>query len=187
MPITELDPITALLVVDLQKGIVGIPAAHPVPEIIDRSRDLLAAFREHGLPVVLINVSGAPSGRTDQGAASVAGYPDGWDELIEELDQRPTDHLVTKYTRGAFTNTGLHEKLTDLGVTEVVVIGIATASGVESTARQAHEHGYHVVVATDAVTDRSIDAHDHSIGTIFPRIAETGKTADVLALLRAHN
>jgi nicotinamidase-related amidase len=92
---------------------------------------------------------------------------------------------VTKYSRGAFTNTGLHEKLTGLGVTQVVVTGIATASGVESTVRQAHELGYNAVVVTDAVTDRSLESHEHSIGAIMPRIAETGTTADVLALLAA--
>jgi nicotinamidase-related amidase len=183
MPITELDPIAALVVIDLQKGIVNAQAAHPIPQIVARSRELLDAFRAHDLPVVLVNVSGAPSGRTDAGRASVAGYPDGWDELIDELDQQPTDHLVTKYTRGAFTNTGLHEKLSGLGVTQVYVIGIATSAGVEATARQAHEYGYNVVLVTDAVTDRSIDAHDHSIGTVVPRMAETGTTADVLALL----
>jgi nicotinamidase-related amidase len=183
MPITELDATAALIVIDLQKGVVALQAAHPIPEIVARSRELLDAFRAHDLPVVLVNVSGAPGGRTDAGRASTAGYPDGWDELIEELDQRPTDHLVTKYARGAFTNTGLHEKLSDLGVTQVFVIGIATGSGVEATARQAHEFGYNVVLVTDAMTDRSLEVHEHSVGTVFPRIAETGTTADVLALL----
>jgi nicotinamidase-related amidase len=183
MPITQLDPVTALIVIDLQKGVVGIQAAHPIPGIVARSRELLDAFRSHGLPVVLVNVSGAPGGRTDVGVASTAHYPDGWDELIDELDQQPADHLVTKYTRGAFTNTGLNEKLAGLGVTQVVVIGIATGSGVESTARQAHEYGYNVVLVTDAMTDRSLEVHDHSVDSVFPRIAETGTTDDVLVLL----
>ncbi|MES2169956.1 MAG: isochorismatase family cysteine hydrolase [Actinomycetota bacterium] len=187
MPITELDHTAALVVIDLQKGVVGIEAAHPVPEIVARSRQLLDSFRAHHLPVVLVNVSGAPGGRTDAGRATTAGYPDGWDELIDDLDQHPSDHLVTKYSRGAFTNTGLHEKLAALGVTQVFVIGIATGSGVEATARQAHEYGYNVALVTDAMTDRSIDVHEHSVRAVFPRIAETGTTADVLELLAARS
>ncbi len=186
MPITALDQNSALIVVDLQKGIVGIPAAHPVEQIVANSRALLDAFRGHGLPVVLVNVVGAPSGRTDEQNRSLGQLPDGWADLIDELDQRPEDHLISKRSRGAFTNTGLHEKLTELGVTQVVVVGIATAVGVESTARQAHEYGYNVALVTDAMTDRSLEAHEHSVGTVFPRISETGTTAEILALLATH-
>jgi nicotinamidase-related amidase len=183
MSVTTLDQKTALIVIDLQKGITGHPAAHPVENIVSNSRALLDAFRAHELPVVLVNVIGAPSGRTDEGTRLPAQLPDGWADLIDELDQQPGDHLISKNSRGAFTNTGLHEKLTALGVTQVVVTGIATASGVESTARQAHEYGYNVTVAIDAVTDRSLEAHEHSLGTVFPRIAETGTTAEILALV----
>jgi nicotinamidase-related amidase len=183
MPITALDPTTALIVIDLQKGITGHPAAHPVEGIVAHSRALLDAFRAQELPVVLVNVTGAPSGRTDEGTRLPAQLPDDWADLIDELGRQSGDHLVSKNSRGAFTNTGLHEKLTGLGVTQVVITGIATASGVESTARQAHEYGYNVTVVTDAVTDRSLEAHEHSISTIFPRIAETGTTAEILALV----
>lgn len=68
-------------------------------------------------------------------------------------------------------------------MTQVVLAGIATSIGVESTARAAHEHGYNVVLVTDAMTDRDPDAHEHSIGKIFPRLGETATTSEVLTML----
>ena len=86
---------------------------------------------------------------------------------------------------GRLPQTLLDERLKALGVTQVVLGGIATSIGVESTARAAHEHGYHVVIATDAVSDRHPDAHHNSITRIFPRLAETGTTQEILAVLGA--
>ena len=183
MPFTELDENTALIVIDLQRGIVGLPLAHPVTDVVARTVDLLSAFRERGLPVALVNVDGQPPGRTDNGVAGVDGYPDGWTVLVDELGQQPEDIVVTKQSRGAFATTDLAQRLRDRGVTQVVVTGIATGSGVESTARDAHEQGFHVSLPVDAMTDRSINAHEHSVRTVFPRIAETGTTDGLLALL----
>lgn len=182
MPITAVDPNTALIVVDLQKGIVDVPLAHPVGDVIARCAALLREFRARGLPVVLVNVAGSPPGRTDAGGRH-REIPAGWTDLIPELDQRSDDLLVTKYARSAFSGTGLAERLRERGVTQVVVTGIATSSGVESTARDAHEQGFHVTLPVDAMTDPTTQRHDHSVSAIFPRIAETGTTADVLAVL----
>jgi nicotinamidase-related amidase len=181
--LTTLDPTTALIVVDLQRGVVGLPAAaHPMETVIANSAALADAFRGHGLPVVLVNVAGAPSGRTERPAAG-GTRPEGWDVLIDELGQQPTDHLVTKHTRGAFTGTDLEQYLNDNGVTQVVITGVATGSGVESTARHAHELGFNVTLATDAMTDMSADVHENSVTRIFPGIGETGTTAEILSLL----
>ncbi|MGW3347143.1 isochorismatase family cysteine hydrolase [Nonomuraea rubra] len=184
MPITAIDPQSALVVVDLQEGIVGLPLAHPVPDVLERNRELLAEFRRRGLPVVLVNVAGGPAGRNDLGAAFPA-FPSGLTELVPQLDATQGDHLVTKKSRSAFTGTGLAQWLRERGVTQVVVTGIATGSGVESTARDAHEQGFHVTLPVDAMTDTDAASHDHSIARIFPRIAETGTTQDVLAALPA--
>jgi nicotinamidase-related amidase len=181
--VTTLDPTTALIVVDLQKGVVGLPAAaHPMETVIRNSVRLLDAFRERGLPVVLVNVTGAPAGRTERTGGGGA-RPEGWDILIPELGQHPTDHLVTKRTRGAFTGTDLEEYLRSEGATQVVVVGVATGSGVESTARHAHELGFNVTVATDAVTDMSAEIHENSVLRIFPGLGETGTTDEIIALL----
>ena len=184
MPISTLDPKTALLVVDLQKGIVGLPTVHPIDGVIRNNVALLDAFRERQLPVVLINVDGVPPGRAEQ-SRSTRDFPAGWTDLIAELKQQPSDHLVTKRTRGAFTHTDLEKYLQHSGVTQVVISGVSTGSGVESTARHAHELGFNVALAIDAMTDMSADAHHNSITRIFPRLGETGTTRQIIDLLEA--
>jgi nicotinamidase-related amidase len=183
MAITTLDPKTALIVIDLQKGIVGMSAAHPGTDVVKRAAALAEAFRRHRLPVVLVNVDSLAPGRTEQQAPNLAAFPADWTELVPELNRQPEDHTATKRTWGAFTNTGLNEHLKSLGVTQVVIAGIATSAGVESTARQGHELGYHVTLAVDAMTDRSTEAHTNSITRIFPRLGETGTTQEITALL----
>jgi nicotinamidase-related amidase len=185
MALTALDQNTALIVIDLQKGVVAMPTAHPVDEVVSRSAALAEAFRGHGLPVVLVTVGGAPAGRTESSRAGGVARPEGWDELVAELDQQPTDHTVKKFTRGAFTNTGLEDYLKKLGVTQVVITGVATSSGVESTARHAHELGFNVTLAVDAMTDMNEQAHDNSVARIFPGLGETGATAEILELLHS--
>jgi nicotinamidase-related amidase len=184
MPLTQLDPIAALIVIDLQKGIVAIPGAHPMNEIVDRSAQLIRAFRRRSLPVVLVNVNpaAAPPSRTDFVRPKMSLPPD-WTELVPELDVKPTDHLVTKKRPGAFIGTDLDAYLRSRNVTQVFITGVATTVGVESTARSAYDHGYHVVLVTDAMTDRSPDAHRHAIELTFPRIAELCTTAEALQAL----
>jgi nicotinamidase-related amidase len=182
MPLTTLDPKTALVVIDLQKGVVGLPTAHPADEVVKHASELADTFRRHGLPVVLVNVDGGAPGRAEQ-MRSTRDFPAGWADIVPELNQQPTDHTVTKRTWGAFTNTGLYEQLKKLGVTQVVIGGVATSIGVESTARQAYEHGFHVTLAVDAMTDINADAHHNSITRIFPRLGETGTTQEIIELL----
>ncbi|MCM2292557.1 isochorismatase family protein [Allorhizobium sp. BGMRC 0089] len=183
MTVTALDPKTALIVIDLQKGLVSLPGgATPMEEIVRHACILAAVFRKHGLPVVLVNVAGGPPGRTEQPRAP-QNLPDDWTDLIVELDRRQEDHVVTKHTPGAFTRTGLEVHLRSLEVTQVVIVGIATSNGVEVTARQAYELGFNVTLVTDAMTDRQADAHVWSITRVFPRIGETGTTQEIIDLL----
>lgn len=182
MPITAVDPRSALIVIDLQQGHLGTPLAQPLDDIVARSAELARAFRERGLPVVLVSVAGAPPGRTDAGAVHHS-FPEGWTDLLPELDRQPGDIVLTKYARSAFTGTGLAETLRELGVTQVVITGVSTGGGVESTARDAHEQGFNVTLPVDAMTDASLARHSRSVTEIFPRIAETGTTKDVLDAL----
>jgi nicotinamidase-related amidase len=184
MALSTLDPQTALIIIDLQKGIVSLPLAHPVAEVLRNARALADAFRAHSLPVVLVNVAGIPPGRTEQ-ARHLRDFPEGWTDLIPELGLQPTDRRVTKYSAGAFAKTGLEEHLRGHGVTQVVLAGISTSIGVESTARQAYESGFHVTLATDAMTDPNMDSHIHSLTKIFPRLGESGTTQEVLNLLNS--
>ena len=179
MPLTKLDDVCALIVIDLQKGIAGMPTVHPTSEIIERSAQLARAFRERSLPVVLVNVSGLPPGRTDVGSPNYS-FPADWTELVPELEQHPSDRLITKQRWGAFLGTNLDDYLRQRGVTQVVLTGISTSAGVESTARSAYDLGYNVALVTGAMTDRDADAHRHCIEKIFPRLGETDTTENVL-------
>jgi nicotinamidase-related amidase len=181
MPLTKLDKNVALVVIDLQKGIVAMPTVHPAGEIISRTAQLARAFRERGLPVVLVNVSGMAPGRTDAGLPKFSFPPD-WTEFVPELEQRPDDYIVTKQRWGAFLGTALDEYLRQRGVTQIVFTGVATSIGVESTARSAYDLGYNVVLVVDAMTDRDADAHRNSVEKIFPRMGETDTTENVLKL-----
>jgi nicotinamidase-related amidase len=180
MPLTTLDPTPALVVIDLQKGIVSGTVAHVVPN----AAALAKTFRQHDLPVMLVNVTGRAPGRTDAGGHSSTGtLPAGWADIIDELERQPGDHLITKHRRNAFHGTGLDTLLRDLGVTQVVLAGVATSAGVESTARSAHDHGYHVVLATDAMADPDPDSHRHSLERVFPKLGETAASAEITEFL----
>ena len=183
MPITKLDSVAALVVIDLQKGIVTIPTAHPISDILGRTAQVARAFRRRAWPVVLVNVAGRAPGRTDAGSPNFSFPPD-WADLVPELEQQPSDHLVTKQRWGAFIGTGLDDLLRKAGVTQIVLTGVATSAGVESTARSAYDYGYNVALITDAMTDRSEQAHRHCVETIFPRLGETDTTENFLKLLK---
>jgi nicotinamidase-related amidase len=189
MPLTTLDERTALVVVDLQNGILANPnAPYPVQEVIGRVVELADAFRANGLPVILVRFTAAadgadaPPGRTDMSGRS-RSWPEGWDVIVDELAGHPEDIVVTKRNWGSFHGTDLDLHLRRRGVTQIVLTGVATSLGVESTARAAHEHGYHVTLATDAMTDLNPDSHNHSIGRVFPLLGETGATEEVIELL----
>jgi nicotinamidase-related amidase len=189
MALTTLDPKTALVVIDLQNGILGIPTTpYSGPEVVARAVELADAFRGHGDLVVLVRVtlaadgSDAAPGRTEVSRGSFA-MPPGWDVIVDGLAGHPEDIVVTKRNWSAFYGTDLDLQLRRRGVTQIVLAGIATSAGVESTARFAHEHGYHVTLATDAMADRSPLVHRNSIEQIFPRLGETGTTAEIIELL----
>jgi MFS family permease/nicotinamidase-related amidase len=185
MALTTIDPTSALVVIDLQKGIVSPHPDNSTAAVVKLATRLTTEFRRHNLPVVLVNVTASAPGRTEAGWSGGADLPSGWADLIDELDVQPTDHLITKRRRSAFHDTGLDTLLRDLGVTQIVLAGISTSSGVESTARSASDHGYHVVLATDAMSDPDADSHRHSIERIFPKLGETATTAEVIGEVEA--
>jgi nicotinamidase-related amidase/predicted MFS family arabinose efflux permease len=189
MALSTLDPRTALVLIDLQKGIVAAPTApYTGPEVVARAAKLANAFRAHGAPVVLVRVTTAPDGsdatpgRTEA-PPRTGNRPPGWDTIVDDLAGHPGDITVTKRNWGAFYGTDLDLQLRRRGITQIVLGGVATSIGVESTARAAYEHGYHVTFATDAMADRDPESHRHSVERIFPRLGETGTTAEIIELL----
>ncbi|MFC7589732.1 isochorismatase family protein [Nonomuraea antimicrobica] len=141
MAVTTLDPATALVVIDLQNGVLGIPGApHACADVLSRTVALADAFRARRLPVVLVRVTSAEDGsdalpgRTDRGGASGA-RPAGWDTIADDLTGHPGDLVVTKRNWSAFYGTDLDLHLRRRGVTQIVLTGVATSIGVDSTAR----------------------------------------------------
>jgi len=183
----QLDPRTsALVLIDLQKGVVASPTApRPASEVIDTASQLAERFRKAGSPVVLVNVgfakdlSDALRQPVDKPNTRFAnGYPEGFSDLVDGL-ARPTDIRVTKHQWGAFYGTDLDVQLRRRGVTTLVLGGIATNMGVESTARQAWERGYAVVIAEDATASMTAEMHAFAVREIFPRISRVVSAADI--------
>ncbi len=184
MALTKIDRVTALVVIDLQKGIVGMQTApYPAGEIVARTAQLARAFRERGSPVVLVNVTAGAPGRTDAGPRKFA-FADDWTEFVPELERQAGDYVVSKQRVGAFIGTSLQDILRQRGVTQIFLAGIATTFGVESTGRSAYDYGYNVVYVLDAMTDRDADSHRHSAEKIFPPMGETATTDEVLKMLK---
>jgi nicotinamidase-related amidase len=184
MPLTQLDPIAALVVIDLQKGIVGFQCGpHTTADVVKRTAELAGAFRKRNLPVILVNVEGRAPGRGD--ATFNFSPPADWAELVPELNRQPSDYTVTKFQIGAFYGTALERILRRAGVTQIFLTGVATTAGVEATAREAYDRGFNVVIVEDAMSDMSADNHQHAINAVYPRIAEVTTTADALAKLKS--
>ena len=180
MPLTQVDEKVALVVIDLQKGIVGLPL-EGMSDVVARSAKLAKAFREKGQTVVLVNVNGRAPGRVDTGWNRT--LPPDFADLIAELEQSPDDVLITKKRVGAFLGTRLDEELRKRGVTQVFFTGVATGSGVESTARSAYDLGYNVVFVADAMTDMSAEIHQNCIERSFPKLGEVETAEGVLKML----
>lgn len=185
--ITAIDKNSALILIDLQKGIVKMELAHPVEPVLQNAATLAHAFREKGLPIILVNVNpfGAPWTRTrvQQTAPSGSSPNPEFYELVPGLNMAKSDLLITKRTWNAFYETGLQEELEKRKITGIVLAGIATSIGVEGTARAASEKGYNISFASDAITDRILSAHQNSLQVIFPRIGELGTTEEILSNL----
>jgi nicotinamidase-related amidase len=178
---------TALVLIDLQKGIVGLPTQpYSGAAVLDKGQEMARRFRAAKAPVVLVNVAfstdfaDALKTPVDQPPQlPPGGLPEGWTELADGLAE-PSDIKITKRQWGAFYGTDLDLQLRRRGVTTVVIGGISTNIGVESTARAAHEHGYAVVLAEDATSARSSAQHSFAFEHIFPKLGRVAKANDIV-------
>ncbi len=181
---------TALVVIDLQKGIVARQSGpHTPAEVVERSAKLASAFRDAGATIVLVNVAFAKDRRDlltppVDSPNPAAELPPDWSRLVPEIGPRDGDLLITKHQWGAFYGTELDLQLRRRGVRTIVLCGIATNFGVESTARDAWERGYAIVFAEDAMAGLASEAHHFAIETIFPRLGRIRSTEEILRSLR---
>lgn len=181
---------TALVVIDLQRGILARPAApYSGAEVVERAAALCRAARKAGSTVVLVRVTPSADGRdalrpdADSPIVAASPLPPDWAELTPELDVQPGDVLITKRQWGAFYGTELDLQLRRRGVDTIILCGISANIGVESTARDAYERAYGLVIVEDAIAARSAEEHAFVMRTVFPRIGMVRKTDEILAAL----
>jgi nicotinamidase-related amidase len=176
---------TALVLIDLQKGIVSAPGGK---EVVENAVKLVDLFRKNNGFISFVRVSFL-DGRdslhplVDPTDTPAVNRPLGWDELIPELSVSEKDYVVTKRQWGAFFGTDLDLQLRRRGIDTIILCGIATNIGVESTAREAFQYGYNQIFITDAMTTFSQEAHEASIRFIFPRIGKLRTTEEFLSQL----
>jgi nicotinamidase-related amidase len=181
-----LDPkTTALIMIDLQKGVVAAPTApRPAAEVLANAKTLAERFRAAGAAVIWVLVAfaadfaDAPRQNVDEPMRAPGPLPTGWSDLAEDL-AAPGDIIVNKRHWGAFYGTELELQLRRRGVRTIALGGVATKFGVESRARQAWERGFDIVAVEDACAARSADMHDFAIRQIFPRLARLATRAEL--------
>ena len=191
-PLEPLDPaISALVLIDLQGGIVASPTAPlAATEVVANARRLARACREVGTLVVpgargelTRPARRAPPARRRR--PSVGTRPAGWAEIVPELGPEPGDLVIAKRQWGAFDDTELDLRLRRRGISTLILGGISTDRGVESTARDAYERGYQQLCAIDALGARGSDDHAHSVTRVFPRLGRVRPSEEIVRALRA--
>jgi nicotinamidase-related amidase len=190
MPVTSLDPkTTALVLIDLQQGIVAMPAQpRDSAAVVSNAARMAEKFRAHGAPVILVHVITKPAERlrleVDE-AMQTRQMPPNFSDIVSELGPEEGDVVVGKRQWGAFYGTDLDLQLRRRGIRTIVLGGISTNYGVESTARDAWERNYNIVFAEDAMAGRSAEDHEFALTRIFARIGRVSSTDEVLAALGA--
>ena len=180
---------SAIVVIDLQKGITSMPAVpHSTQDVIANSSSILIAARKNKMNVFLVHVTPSPDFKDalhpiSETSFQMSGFNPEWSEYVPELNIQPSDILITKHQWGAFYGTGLDLQLRRRGIDTIILCGIATNMGVESTARFAYEFGYNQIFIEDAMSARSKEEHEYPIRYIFPRFGLIRKTNEVLKAL----
>jgi nicotinamidase-related amidase len=191
VPTLELDPkTTAAIFIDLQHGIVSRPIQpYPASEILSRSSQLAAALRTAGGTAVYVRVDIADIAHPSIDAAPMSD-PNGppappiASQLVPENGHQPGDVFITKRQWGAFYGTNLEQQLRRRNIRTILLGGVATNMGVESTARAAHDQGYELIFAEDAMSTMSPEFHAFPIKNIFPRMGRVRTTEQILSALK---
>jgi nicotinamidase-related amidase len=182
---------TALVIIDLQRGIVARESApHSTTQVADNSARIGRACKDAGGLVVPVHVGFSPSGADRlQPPTDVpivlppGGFSANWAELLPEITALNAEVVIMKRQWSAFYGTELDLQLRRRGIKTIVLTGISTNFGVESTARDAWQHGYNVIVVEDACASAEAAMHQFAIEKILPRVSRVRSTADVLAAL----
>lgn len=178
---------TALIVIDLQKGITSmgrVPAPHSSETVIANAAKLAEAFRKNNMPVFLVHVQMSSAERlnviADEQGWSNQEPPIDWSDFAPELKMQDTDIIITKKQWGAFYGTDLELQLRRRNIKTLVMSGISTNHGVESTSRFAYEFGFQQIFAEDAMTSMSVEMHNAAINIAFKRMGRVRSTQEIL-------
>src|ERR1019366_9177981 len=190
MPELSIDPTSAALVlIDLQNGIArNSTAPHASGDVVSRAARLANAIPPRGSAVVLVRVADAAEGG-DRRKIPPAPHPPAatpsadWSDIVPELGPGKGDIVVTKRQWGAFYGTDLELHLRRRGIKTIVIGGISTNFGVESTARDAYERAYALVFVEDATSAMNAEGHACAMANIFPRLGLVRSTNEVLTAL----
>jgi nicotinamidase-related amidase len=183
---------TALVLIDLQQGILPYAKGPRTSEaVLDASVRLIQCFRQRGAPIVFVRVGPSPDfgdalrQSVDQPTPMPAsGLPANWWTFPDELEVGERDILITKRQWNAFYGTELDLQLRRRGIQTIVLGGISTNIGVESTARAAFERNYSLILVEDAMSCASAEQHDASVRVIFPRLGHVRKTDEVVTAMQ---
>jgi nicotinamidase-related amidase len=177
-------PTTALVAIDLQNAIMGITALpYPVIDVVKRNRLMAERLRARGGLVVWVRVDlqhflqipvDQPSTFTGK------QFPDEFSEIASSAGFQDGDLLVTKHHWGAFAGTTLEQQLRSRGIDTVVLTGVSTNAGVESTLRQGTGLGFGFVVVEDACSSQNAEEHRFAFERIFPLLARVRTSEEVL-------
>lgn len=177
---------TALVVIDLQKGIVSMQTEpHSSKVVIENTVKILTEARRRDIPVFLVHVTPSPDLKdalrpVSETSYQMSKYDSSWSEYVPELSIQPSDFLITKHQWGAFYGTDLDLQLRRRGIDTIILCGISTNFGVESTGRFAYEYGFNQIFVSDAMAARSKEEHEHPLKYIFPRLGLIRTTNEVL-------
>lgn len=185
---------TALVIIDLQKGIAGRTgfAPHSAEEILAKNEQLLAAVEGTEALVVFVHVKnyGGEGLRPITDAAPrvnrAAELPADFSDFVLDAaydGKNPNVVHVKKHNWGAFYGTDLDVQLRRRGIDTILLTGIATTIGCDTTAREAFQHGYQVIAVEDAMTDFDGDFHKQTVERIFTRLGRVRSTAETLAAI----
>ncbi|MZK51340.1 hydrolase [Clostridium beijerinckii] len=180
---------SALVLIDLQNGIAGRELSpHTSKEVLQNASKLVKAFSDKGAFIVLVRVSAIDGKdmvkpKTDLKATGMK-YPEGWDNLVPEIADTKNAHIVTKRQWGAFYGTDLDLQLRRRGIDTIILGGISTNIGVDTTAREAYQNGYNQIFVEDAMTAVTKEEHDYVCKYIFPRIGKLRSTKEIVSSLK---
>ena len=180
---------TAIVVIDLQKGITATQTEpYSSKVVIENTSKLLTTLRKNSMPVFLVHVIPSPDLKdmlrpNSEVSYPLSGYNPDWGEFVPELNIQPVDFQIIKHQWGAFYGTELDLQLRRRGMDTIILCGVATNFGVESTARYAYELGYNIIFIEDAMAARSKEEHEYPIKYIFPRLGLIRSTEEVLKAL----